>query len=413
MLEFSDIPYQFYPAKPNTLIIWLGRLINKRFNLPSERHLIKAVDVRPSFPPDLHGKRLMFVANHSTHSDPQIVTEVQRQLGLSSCFMAAYDVFERNKLISWVMQHAGCFSVNRDGSDGKSMKEAIRILSEGRHALTLFPEGNVYLMNDRVTPFLDGAAFIALKAQKQLGPDLPIHVVPLSIKATHLTDQREAIFLRMECLAKSIGIHFDRTASIVGEVKRVGVHALERTLRQRGRLPKDLVAIDLPNHLEHCAQQMIELLELKMALTARANASLTDRIRNIRAQVHKIRTDESRKADHGVAMTWADEAMVALRVLSYGGNYLDEKPSLDRLGETVEKLLEDVFSEEQPPHGNRQAYIRINKAINVASMLDGFKSDTRTTIQALTQKMEMTIQNGLNEINATNSHPGSKYLEDL
>ena len=110
MLEFSDIPYQFYPAKPNALVIWLGRLINQRINLPSERHLIKAVDVSQPLAADFQGKRLMFVANHSTHSDPQMVAEVQRQLGLCSCFMAAYDVFERNKLTSWVMQHTGCFS---------------------------------------------------------------------------------------------------------------------------------------------------------------------------------------------------------------------------------------------------------------------------------------------------------------
>ena len=54
------------------------------------------------------------------------------------------------------MQNIGCFSIDREGSDRKAMTEATRILKEGEFALTIFPEGNVYLTNDRVTPFFGG-----------------------------------------------------------------------------------------------------------------------------------------------------------------------------------------------------------------------------------------------------------------
>ncbi|MCB1087860.1 MAG: 1-acyl-sn-glycerol-3-phosphate acyltransferase, partial [Verrucomicrobiae bacterium] len=118
---------------------------------------------------DRRGERILFVPNHSTHSDPQLMTEVQRQLGVPSCFMAAYDVFLRSRLNAWVMQRVGAFSVDREGSDRKSMAEALTVLKAGRFALTIFPEGNVYMMNDRVTPFLEGAAFLAIKAQRELG----------------------------------------------------------------------------------------------------------------------------------------------------------------------------------------------------------------------------------------------------
>ena len=84
------------------------------------------------------------------------------------------------------MQRHGAFSIDREGSDKQSMKEAIRILKEGEYAMTIFPEGNVYLNNDRVTPFMEGAAFVSMRAQKELGSDAPIYAVPVSFKMTYI-----------------------------------------------------------------------------------------------------------------------------------------------------------------------------------------------------------------------------------
>ncbi len=74
------------------------------------------------------GERLMFVMNHPTHSDPQVVTEVHRRLGVGSSFMAAYDVFLRSRLTAWAMQRMGHFSIDREGSDRKAMSTAIQVL---------------------------------------------------------------------------------------------------------------------------------------------------------------------------------------------------------------------------------------------------------------------------------------------
>ena len=63
------------------------------------------------------------------------------------------------------------------------MKDAIATVIDGRYALTVFPEGNVYFMNDRVTPFLEGPAYIAMKAQQELKDNGKIFAVPVAIKA--------------------------------------------------------------------------------------------------------------------------------------------------------------------------------------------------------------------------------------
>lgn len=412
MLHFSDTPYEFYPAKPNGLIIWLGRELNRRRNLPGKRHRVVEVEVRGGD----HlkqirreaGNRVVFLPNHSTHSDPQIMVEAQRQLGRVSCFMAAYDVMRRKRMAGWMMQRGGCFSVDRDGSDGKSMKEAMGILKRNDYGLTIFPEGNVYLMNDRVTPFLDGAAFIALKAQKELGAKQSIFVVPVSIKATQATDRREAVRAMIERLAVDMGTTLDREADFLSELKRIGLTALEKNLRQRGLMTREDADGDIRALLEHAAESIIVQLESKMELSPVPGSSLLERIRKIRGCVHQVRTNPGEKAHHQVAVTWADEAMTALRILSYSGTYIDESPTLDRFAETAEKLLEDVYSESLPPLGRRHAVVQINEPIELSGRLGAFSKGAREAVRELTGEVEAAVQKGLDEINVGNPHAGGE-----
>ena len=67
------------------------------------------------------------------------------------------------------MQRVGAFSIDRETSDRKAISMACEILQTGDYGLTIFPEGNVHLTNDRVTSFLEGAAFIASPNPKVIG----------------------------------------------------------------------------------------------------------------------------------------------------------------------------------------------------------------------------------------------------
>ena len=161
MLDFADLPYEFVPPKPNGAIIALAQFLNRRIGLPGKSHRLTGVEVRgaESFATAQKekGARIVLLPNHPTHSDPQVMTEICRQLGVRPSFMAAYEVFARSKAMAWVMQRFGAFSVDREGSDRKSMKCASGIIAAGKYPLVLFPEGNVYLCNDRVTPFAEGS----------------------------------------------------------------------------------------------------------------------------------------------------------------------------------------------------------------------------------------------------------------
>jgi hypothetical protein len=100
---------------------------------------------------------------------------------------------------------------------------------------------------------------------------------------------------------------------------------------------------------------------------------------------------------------------LAFRILSYAGNYLSEKPSLDRVGETIEKMREDLYSRDFPPYTERIARVRLGEPIDVSEQLAA-AAKPREAMASLTDQFEQGVQSGLDELNATNIHPGAELF---
>lgn len=409
MLEFSDQPYRFFPPKYTPLVAWWLKRWNRRAYLPRVKR-IAAVEVwggKELVAGLQPGDRLLFLPNHPTHADAAILLEAMRQIGVCSHIMAAYDVFLRGRLQGWFMQRLGAFSVDREGSDSKGMKQAMATLAEGRFALTIFPEGNVYLENDQVTPFHDGAAFLALKSAQELqGKPGRILAVPVSIKATHVTDARPAITALMYDLARDIEVELPSGVTPLNALKAIGVAALRRNLRHRGIEMPEADANDLRALIEATAGMVVRRLEGKLNLKPRPEDPLVERIRRARRAIHEVRTDDGKAIDHAAAAVWADEAMVAFKVASYSGRYVTQSPTLDRISETTEKLYEDLYNEPMEPVAPRHAYVRFNRPIDLTPFVAG-GTKLRAAVRELTAQVEGAVQDGLIQINAHNQHCGA------
>lgn len=412
MLEFSDLPYQFVPPVPNPLIISLVKFANRRFALPGANHRLRGgveVENIDAFRAARKNRTARFVLlpNHPTHSDPQVMTEVCRQLRVNPSFMAAYDVFARSKFNSWVMQRTGAFSVDREGSDRRAMKCAAEVLQKGKQPLVIFPEGNVYLCNDRVTPFAEGAAYIALRAQKALGEEVPVYAVPVALKYSYLEDVREPLVDALDSIAQTYQTELDREADLLPELKRISVITMVRHLKQRGHAPAASDAL-ADEQIETAARQLVEGLEQKIELSPRPADDLLTRVRKIRAAVHAVRTDPEREIDQAAARAWAEEAMLALRILGYAGGYAAENPTLDRVAETIARLREDVTSQAHPPDGRRKVIARLSDPIDLREHLQSFGKKARGAINTLTAQFEQDVQSGLDGINAANQAMGTE-----
>ena len=58
----------------------------------------------------------------------------------------------------------------------QAFRQAVAILKEKTNPLVIFPEGEVYHINERVTPFCEGPVAIALTASKKA--DRPVACIP-------------------------------------------------------------------------------------------------------------------------------------------------------------------------------------------------------------------------------------------
>ena len=89
-------------------------------------------------------------------------------------------------------------------------------------------------MNDRVTPFLEGPAYIAMKAQQEMKDAGRIFAVPVSIKATHTTDARVTLRETLDHMAEQLGVEISGEDGIVPQVHSVGVAMIRRNLLSVG-----------------------------------------------------------------------------------------------------------------------------------------------------------------------------------
>ena len=149
------------------------------------------------------GHGIMITPNHSCHADPTVLYWVADQLKVPIYFMAASQIFMRaNWLRLIILRHHGCFSVNREGNDIRAFKEAVDILRNRPHPLVIFPEGEIYHINKRVTPFLDGPSAMALNACKQA--ERPISFVPCAIRYQYIENPMEELLELMDRLEEQL-----------------------------------------------------------------------------------------------------------------------------------------------------------------------------------------------------------------
>jgi len=413
MRAFSDQPYRFFPPQYQPAVAWWLRWLNRLHVLP-RRLRIRRLDLvgeQAVLDAAANGDRLLFLPNHSTHADGAIVSEAMCRIGIRPAFMAAYEGFLRSRFQAWALQSLGGFSVDRQCCDRRALKQADAILRDGPFALTIFPEGQVYLQNDDVTPFIEGALFTAVSVARKLADGGPrVLAVPVSIKATFAVDVRPQVLARMRSLAAqwNVPIGSDRTPRDV--LRDVGEAALSRRLREVGiRIPTDG---RVSEQIAAASDAMLAQLNEEVDIRLKPGEKPIDGIRQVRRMAHEILLDPEREAEHAAARDLSERATFAWRITSYSGDYVAEHPSVDRISETLEKLEEDAHGHFAEPTGDRHAVLQFGAPIDVGAELAA-GTRPRELIGGLTERVEAAVQAGLDEINARNTCAGSELWSNL
>ena len=332
------------------------------------------------------GKGVMITPNHSSHCDPHAIYDAADIVGTPLFIMATWHVFDfRKKLGQWMLQKIGCFSVDRDGADMKAFKEAIRIMQQEPHPLVIFPEGEVYHCNEKATPFLEGPAVIASTAARKC--DREMVIIPCAMKYDYVSDPTPELLKVMTRLERSISwrprVHkelkdriydFSQAALALKEIEFFG-EATHGTIPERvHKLSDAILAV-------HEKTRGIDIGE----------KPIPERVKEIRRRsVKDILNEDDPLSDADRKKTFAqlDDAFLVGQLYSYPGNYVAEKPSVDRIAETIDKFEEDGL---QLPtaaiRGQRECHVYFGEPIPISG-----DRKTRTPPAEVTRQMEQSVQ---------------------
>lgn len=339
-----------------------------------------------------HG--VMLTPNHSFHWDSYCLISAADQLRMPFYIMTAWQVFATSSWFErYSMQRCGCFSVDREGTDMHAMKTAVDVLQNRNHPLVIFPEGDVYHTNDRVTPFRDGAAAMALMAARK--SSRPVSIIPVAIKRWYSQDPTSSLLTTIEILEKRLFWRPQIEKTLTERILHVA-HGL-LSLKELEHL-RTTHADSLSERIERLASHVLAKSEQRYGLTAKSNL-LPERVKEVRRSIIAMREERGEKATEEQQRQWLsdmDDMFLVTQLYSYPGNYLLENPTIERIAETLDKLEEDALGARYPTvHGEREVLVRFGEPIELP-----MGKEKRLSPADLTDQMESSVQSMLNEMNA-------------
>ena len=92
-----------------------------------------------------------------------------------------------------------------------------------------------------------------------------------------------------------------------------------------------------------------------------------------------------------------EDLFFVMQLYSYPGDYVAEKPVIERVAETLDKFEEDVLNADYPGvRGRRRVVVRFGVPIEIPK-----ERGSRDAIAEWTQIIERQVQAGLDEINSS------------
>lgn len=338
------------------------------------------------------GQGVLITPNHSAHYDSVTLYAAADEVGLPLYFMTAWQVFAASsRFEQWAMQRLGCFSIDREATDKSAFKQAVAILKGEPYPLVIFPEGEIYHTTDRVTPFRDGAAAIALSAAKG---ERPIVVVPCGIRFSYVDDPTERLHELLSQLEQRIYLRPLPETPLQVRMHRFAEAALAlKELDYLGRTSQGR----LRDRVRALIEAVLSQLEVRHDLRA-AGRTPPERAKQVRrkviAQLERNALNNGDAQRHQQLQQDMEDVFFVTQCFSYPGDYLHENPSIERLAETADKFEEDVFDVPVPTvRGRRRVDIRCGQPIEVVREQRG-----RGQTEELTALVQRRVQELLDEM---------------
>jgi len=381
----DELKYEFLEPSHNPLAIrlskwYVARKLDK--DLKISRFEIDGADIIRDLV--AQGDGVLLAPNHSDHADSALMYEFGRGLGRPFYFMATHGIFRG--INRYVLPRIGCFPVDREGTDKRALRKSMEILSEGSAPLVIFPEGEIYRLNDKITPLREGVAAVAGMAARKSGAGRHIWAVPVGIKyrfphdidplpwMQRMMGELEGRFSWREGRGMPLQDRLYRYAAGMLSLKEIEIYGEVRSgsVRSRVQAMRDDVLERIESELGTCAS------------TARG-LTIPERVKECRRRILEALESPGTTPDKTAMLKRAlDELFFVIQLYSYPGDYVMNRPTCERAAEILIKFKQDALGRDLDRARHevfRQAKIFVGEPIDVRQFLAdaGPKSDAPST----------------------------------
>jgi 1-acyl-sn-glycerol-3-phosphate acyltransferase len=365
---FSLKPYRFIPPYQSRWFSRISRWVRFHRRLIWKLEGVRGYEVRGAehLQTSLNaGHSIVLAPNHSRTADPIAFGFLEEKLNLDLFAMASWHVFNQGWLTTQVVRGLGAFSVNREGLDRASIDYALKILETHERPLVIFPEGSTSRTADRLMPFMDGLGFIARTGAKKRqaldGGKSVIH--PIAFHYRYSGDLVAAVTPVLERIEHRLTWQPSRVAELLPRIHRIGMALLSiKEIEMFGTEQTGSLAERLSNLIE----RLLQPLEIKW-LSGPQTGTTSARIKTLRTKILPDMTEGKVPANEMPArFTDLRDTYVAHQMACFPLAYLQERPSVDRIRETVERFEEDI-TDKAPLFSPLKCVIEIGAAIEVTT----------------------------------------------
>ena len=397
---------KFYPAKHDSRFIWFWQHLNRwelktkvKLNiLPNEIKTLSSISPKIG---------LILAANHSDELDPRIIMELSRLSGRRFTFMVNSEVFkEWLGLATFCLQHIGAFSVERGAADQEARRAAIDTVKKTNNVLVIFPEGEIFNLNDSVQSFKTGTAHIGLEALKEIraeASDKSVAVLPIAIKYRYKKNISSALKKRILRMEKHLSMQINPSGmrdELYKIMNRLWLSSLQATRSNPAEQVKlDIKTIEeLTLQLQQAREDIISEIERRYPGLNDSQGDLLGRAQKmtafLREQISqkKFFTKETQKQ----LQDDLKAIKTSIQMATWQPQYIECNPSQERLAETVIKLERVVFGIKRPAlFGKREAFVRILDLVDLSSSLAAYEEDPRNTAKRVAEELRQRIQKAI------------------
>lgn len=361
-----DQPYEFVP--PYDGRIWpplLQWFVRRRLRIDNGMESLQFEHLDRLKESMAAGHAVVLTPNHCRPTDPAVVNELCRRVGVVPFTMASWHVFMQGKLQRFILQRIGGFSVYREGLDRKALRASIDILRHSHRPLVIFPEGVITRTNDRLLSLMEGGAFVARFAARKLladGGHRKVVIHPVAIRYRFHGDIDLALRETLDDIEQRLSWQPRRDADNKDRIRHVGEALLGlKEMEFLGAVQPGTIG----ERLESLINEILGPLESEWLGRARHESPTVARVKILRKTILRdmiTGTLDDQEKDR----RWGHLAKmyVAQQMSHYPPDYISSHPTSERMLETVERFEEDL-TDQCRIHRPMSATATVGEAIEV------------------------------------------------